>query len=285
MASGKATTTGDGPENNGGGPQIHKAIHAMLAEVGAIEKKRKVADNAGGWSFRGIDDVFTAVHPLLAKHGVYPTSRIDNMLRDERQTTRGGMLMYTVLTMTYRFWATDGSYVETTVIGEAMDSGDKSANKAMSVAYKYAIFQMLAIPVVALDPDEDVHEVRSKDAENRPVPKKQEMRQPANTRPLDIKAVSKRIQDVEPSIEAFKAIAKEINQAGVNSLVPAHEAAKLRAQVIRRLVEFAPTTALAWIEGYEPRGMISRDDFTELKARADQLIAEDVNGQARGDDE
>lgn len=41
-----------------------------------------------------------------------------------------------------------------------MDSGDKATNKAMSVALKYACFQVLMIPTEEmLDPDSETHEV------------------------------------------------------------------------------------------------------------------------------
>jgi hypothetical protein len=50
----------------------------------------------------------------------------------------------------------DGSSIEVVTVGEAMDSGDKSCNKAMSTAQKYAIFQVFAIPTEELkDSDDD----------------------------------------------------------------------------------------------------------------------------------
>ena len=46
------------------------------------------------------------------------------------------------------------------MIGEAMDSGDKATNKAMSAAYKYAAFQTFAIPTEGTpDADAETHEV------------------------------------------------------------------------------------------------------------------------------
>ena len=40
-----------------------------------------------------------------------------------------------------------------------MDSGDKATNKAMSIAMKYAMFQLFMIPTEAVDPDGECHEV------------------------------------------------------------------------------------------------------------------------------
>ena len=53
----------------------------------------------------------------------------------------GGALFYTTVDAEFDFVsAVDGSKHTAATIGEAMDSGDKSTNKAMSIAYKYAVF-------------------------------------------------------------------------------------------------------------------------------------------------
>ena len=48
------------------------------------------------------------------------------------------------------------------MIGEGMDSGDKAANKAMAVALKYALTQMLLLPYDEVDPDGDTPPPSSK---------------------------------------------------------------------------------------------------------------------------
>lgn len=135
--------------------RIHEAICAMVAECEHIGKEKQ---SQQGYKFRGIDDVYNTVHPLLAKHKVFSTSKIKKMSREERETKQGGVLFYTRLKMEYTFWADDGSTITTEVIGEGMDSSDKGTNKAMSIAYKYALFQMLCIPTEAIDPDADAKE-------------------------------------------------------------------------------------------------------------------------------
>jgi hypothetical protein len=52
--------------------------------------------------------------------------------------------------------AIDGSKHTVKTFGEAMDSGDKATNKAMSAAYKYAAFQAFSIPTEG-DNDADAH--------------------------------------------------------------------------------------------------------------------------------
>jgi hypothetical protein len=133
-----------------------------MAELDAIGKDRSNTQGAG-FKYRGIDDVYNALHVLLAKHGVFTVPQVQDMKREERQSKAGSLLNYTILTIDFKFYAQDGSSVTATMIGEAMDSGDKSSNKAMSVAHKYAFLQVFAIPTVdEKDPDGQTHELQSK---------------------------------------------------------------------------------------------------------------------------
>lgn len=142
-------------------PQIHTLIGKAMGEIGAISKDKK-STNASGkvmYSFRGIDDVYNALNPVMAKYGLFVTPEILDQKREERKTASGGALIYTILTIRFSVFAPDGSSVSMTVIGEAMDSGDKSTNKAMSIALKYAMFQLFMIPTEDIkDPDAEVHE-------------------------------------------------------------------------------------------------------------------------------
>jgi hypothetical protein len=148
---------------------IHQAIPAIMRELGSVGKDRK--NTQQNYSFRGIDDVYNAVNPLLSKYGVFTVPELITERREERQTKTGGTLIYTIATFKYHFYAEDGSEVVATVIGEGMDSGDKSANKAMSAAQKYAFLQIFAIPTEeAKDSEIDSHEV---------LPKKQNVNIPA----------------------------------------------------------------------------------------------------------
>lgn len=123
---------------------IYKKIPAIMAEVGAIGKDRKNA--AQNYAFRGIDDFYFAMQPVLAKHGVFCAPSVLRDTREERQTKSGANMIYTVLAMEFTFYAEDGSSFKVSTIGEAMDSGDKSAAKAMSTALKYAFMQLFCVP-------------------------------------------------------------------------------------------------------------------------------------------
>lgn len=140
--------------------QIFKAIPEVMKEVGAVSKGRK--NQQQNYQFRGIDDVYAAVQLVLAKHGVFVVPEVlrDTILWDERTSKSGGTLMHLRVVIRHRFYAADGSSVYADTFGEAMDSGDKSCNKAMSVAMKYALIEALCIPTTEpKDPEDDSPEV------------------------------------------------------------------------------------------------------------------------------
>lgn len=124
---------------------IYTAIAAIIDECKAIPKSKKNTQG-NGYMYRGIDDVMNALQPLFAKYKVFVTPEVIDCQREERQTQKGGNLIYAILKVRYTFYADDGSSVTATVQGEAMDSGDKASNKAMSAAFKYALFQTFCIP-------------------------------------------------------------------------------------------------------------------------------------------
>lgn len=138
---------------------IYKKIPAIMSEVGAIEKTRKNTQGSG-YNFRGIDDVYFVMQPLLAKHGVFYSPMVVSETREQRESKSGGTLIYTILRVEFTFYADDGSSFKCCTVGEAMDSGDKSSNKAMSAALKYALLQVFCIPTAEdKDTENHTHEV------------------------------------------------------------------------------------------------------------------------------
>ncbi|MEN4571759.1 ERF family protein [Pantoea agglomerans] len=145
--------------------EVYKAISAVAREMAeqGISKDRE--NRQQGFSFRGIDQVYNALAPMLAKHGLVILPRITERTVTERTTKSGGVLFYVVVKAEFDFVATeDGSKHTVTTYGEAMDSGDKATNKAMSIAYKYAAFQAFCIPTeqTAIDADAEVHHVAAR---------------------------------------------------------------------------------------------------------------------------
>ena len=151
---------------------IYQAITDIMSEGYAITKDKR--NQKQGYVYRGIDDVMNTFQPLLAKHHVFVVPEVLERERQERVTYKdgkqSGTLLYSILTMRYTFYAEDGSSVSAVVIGEGMDSGDKASNKAMSVAMKYAMFQVFCIPTEEMaDPDAETPEPSKPKAE-QPAP-------------------------------------------------------------------------------------------------------------------
>ena len=141
-------------ENTG---MIYGLIGKAIGMIGAIGKDK--VNSQQGFKYRGIDQVYNALNPVVAELGIFFCPEVLDQKREERVTKTGAVLTYTLLTMKFTAYAPDGSSVSMTVVGEGMDSGDKSSNKAMSVAMKYAMFQLFCIPTEEMkDPDADVYQ-------------------------------------------------------------------------------------------------------------------------------
>lgn len=136
-------------------PMIYNAIIDAMGQVSAIAKGKR--NSTQGFSYRGIDDVMNELHPILAKCGIFIVPTVLDEQRSTGTTSKGGNMFYTRQKIQFTFYAKDGSSIEAVVIGEAMDSGDKASNKALSVGLKYALLQVFCIPTEDdKDPDAEV---------------------------------------------------------------------------------------------------------------------------------
>lgn len=131
---------------------IYETLIAVMNDVPAIGKDHK--NMSQGFSFRGVDDVVNELHHIFIKHKLFvaPT-KITELSRDIKSTKSGGEMYFTNLLIQYTFYAEDGSSITVEVKGEGSDNNDKSSNKAMAVAFKYALCQTLMIPTEGKEPE------------------------------------------------------------------------------------------------------------------------------------
>lgn len=154
-----------------------KKVYSAIAEVTAELAKKGVGkdqtNSYDNYKFRGIDDVYNALAPLLAKHKLCVLPNVLDREVVERVNQKGTALFYVTVKVEYHFVsAEDGSSHIVGSVGEAMDRGDKATNKAMSAAYKYACFQAFCIPTEGdNDSETETHEVK---AQARPHPNSKE---------------------------------------------------------------------------------------------------------------
>lgn len=140
--------------------KVYAAMVAVMADLSRVGIGKEKFNEQQRFKYRGVDDVMNALAPLLAKHGLLVLPRVTKREIVERQSSKGNPLFFTTLEIEYDFVACEDAskHIVGPIVGEAMDSGDKSANKAMAIAYKYACFQAFCIPTeVTQDPDEEIH--------------------------------------------------------------------------------------------------------------------------------
>lgn len=143
--------------------KIYGAIAKVMQDVGAVGKDS--VNKFDNYNFRGVDAVMNALNPAMVKNKVFVAPTVLDSRREERIGNKGTPLIYSVLTVKYTFYTDDGSSIECVVIGEAMDRSDKSTNKALSAAFKYACFQTFCIPTEEMkDSEEETHELDTKPA-------------------------------------------------------------------------------------------------------------------------
>lgn len=129
--------------------KVYEKIALVQAELAAEGiAKSKTNSQGSGYKFRGIDDIYNAASSIMARVGLCMMPRILNRTVTERASKSGGTMFVVVVDAEYDFVAVeDGSKHTVKTFGEAMDSGDKATNKAMSAAHKYAFIQAFSIPV------------------------------------------------------------------------------------------------------------------------------------------
>lgn len=144
-------------------PHGQAGVYAKIAAITGVLAQHGIAKTrtANFGKFRGIDDVYNALAPQLAEKGLVVLPRMIARESVERTSKSGGALFYTTVEAEFDFVSADDGTMHTVrTFGEAMDSSDKSTNKAMSAAYKYAAFMTFCIPTEG-DADAETHEVSS----------------------------------------------------------------------------------------------------------------------------
>lgn len=129
---------------------IHEAINAVMQEVGYVQKQK--ADTLK-YTYAGEASLIEALRPSMVKHGLYMyLYHIEKIYRDAYTTKTGTAMVNSLIHCIIRFTHVSGEFIDVEATGEGADSGDKSANKALTGAYKYALRQTFCIET-GDDPD------------------------------------------------------------------------------------------------------------------------------------
>ncbi|MDR1093467.1 MAG: ERF family protein [Clostridiales bacterium] len=140
MEKDKKSTAAPGAEQD----NIFKRIARARDKIAPLLKKKPDAGNNP--AYRGLDGVIEAALPVLKKCGIFTVPEALEISREKLAAHGGGALMHSVIKMRYTFYGEDGTNIAASVVGEAMDAGDKSSAKAQATAYRAALCQIFCIP-------------------------------------------------------------------------------------------------------------------------------------------
>ena len=147
------------------GMHVYQGIHQVMSAFSEHGIAKDSKNESQGFKFRGIDAVLNRLSRHLVDANLVIIPQVLSRDVHERTNARGNALFYVTLNVAYTIKsAIDGSEAVVVTVGEAMDSGDKATNKALSIAYKYMAFQLFSIPIDE-DPDKQTHEVKAKGKE------------------------------------------------------------------------------------------------------------------------
>lgn len=124
--------------------------------------------------------------------------------------------------MKYTLYAEDGSFIETILPGEAMDSGDKGINKAMAIAYKYLCFQVFCIPVEDMDdPDAERPELQGEShKENKSGTQKSSTKKQEAPKEEPVQNNDTSASDSAPMTDQmYQTLLKEMERTGVSEKI------------------------------------------------------------------
>lgn len=138
-------------------------IQILMAKVMNDLKVLPKGERFGGgrgmdsFSFRGVDSTINAVGPVFRRYGIVgPVPTVVDVsyetvpIGKDRNPTG-----FARVKVVYEFFGPKGDVLTCTVPGEAMDRGDKALAKAMSVAMRIALLQVLCLPTETDDPDSE----------------------------------------------------------------------------------------------------------------------------------
>lgn len=145
------------PVTNGTMEAINK-IQSAICQAGGISKDKTAPAKAGGFAFRGVDDLYNYLGPQVASFGLVMKSFKVTDHKVNFVNSKNGQKLHWVVVVKWTFGCTqDDSKAKYVTVGEAMDVGDKGLNKAITSAFKNLVFPLFVIPVQTNQDSESDH--------------------------------------------------------------------------------------------------------------------------------
>jgi hypothetical protein len=195
-------------------PSVHVALAAVKKAVGAVGKDQR--NTAQNFNFRGVDAVVNAAAPHLNEHGVIVLPEVLDYSTETVEVGRNKTPMAHVSgKVKYHFAGPAGDEVCAVVVSEAMDSGDKTMPKFMSVAYRIALLQVLNLPTDEPDPDASAYERSSRELDASPAPRggRAARKEQPPAKPGNAQDLAQRAKNAD-SVDELRAIWKQAGEEG-----------------------------------------------------------------------
>lgn len=144
--------------------EITTILPKIMAAIGRVQKKKR-PNSSIPYAYWGIEDVVPKFRQALIDNRCFLTSEVTKEINGIRETSSGGKAVHRYIEVAFYIYGPDGLCLKVgPVPGEAMDSGDKSANKAWTCALKNALKHLLMIETETSDPDHEKPELAKRDA-------------------------------------------------------------------------------------------------------------------------
>jgi hypothetical protein len=134
---------------------VAQKIVAVMEKVGYL-KKDKQLEGGGRYMYLSEEKVTAELHAAFVECGLLVAPVGMELVENREDMTKAGNALHnTRIKARYRFIdPEDNSALDVEVFGEGSDSGDKTMNKCMTGAYKYALRQTFMIST-GDDPDKE----------------------------------------------------------------------------------------------------------------------------------
>jgi hypothetical protein len=131
------------------------ALARARRDMGVVGKRDRFDSPQTKYQYRGVDRVVNASREVLTRHGILLVPQAVQYEGRDVPRQQGGRSHESTVTMLYWVYGPDGDCLEhpVKVIGQALDTSDKDAAKAQSVAWRTALIQLLHIATGDPDPD------------------------------------------------------------------------------------------------------------------------------------
>jgi len=125
-----------------------KTIYQRVVEVARLISPiaKKKSGTGVPYAFRGIDDLFNNLQPLLSTAGIFLLPEVIESTIEAVTNSKNQVVTTAILKIKWSFVGEDGDSISGVTVGEAVDYSDKATNKATSASLKYFLMDCFCIP-------------------------------------------------------------------------------------------------------------------------------------------